>query len=187
MEKYKLNANQKWIVETLVDAFYSCVPTHYKTHCSLTSRISSRTLSSFGIQTDLVPCQLWCATPTHNYVIGFVGDTTPDRWDGHVICVAGDYLIDAATHHVRQQFNVSAPDILLSEIIPVPTQVISRYNLDETRRLWWHPSPVGIDATPPAEPQEMIDKYSDLLIRKIQDRLDRREVDVEFFGIPCFA
>lgn len=187
MEKYKLNLQQKWVVENLVDTYYNCVPTRYKTYCSLTSRISERVLSSFGIRAELVPCQLWCVTSTHNYVIGFVGNTSPGRWDGHVICVAGDYLVDAATHHIPKQFNISVPDILFSQLIPLPTQVISRYNLDDAKRLWWHPLPSGFDPTPPDEPKAIIDEYSDRLIREIHNRLDRREIDMEFFGINCAA
>lgn len=44
------------VITQLGDAFYKHVPLNYRTHCSLTSRISQRVLGAFSIPAQLLPC-----------------------------------------------------------------------------------------------------------------------------------
>jgi hypothetical protein len=161
---------QQGVVKALAEAFYACVPTQYRTYCALTSRISARVLAAFGLAPKLVPCQLWCATPTNNYVIGFVGAPASGRWDGHVVCVVGNQLIDAATAHIRNEFHLPAPDLVVAPLIQIPSQVMSRHDLDERNRIWWHRAPEGLDLQPPAEPTAVTDAYATALIGRIRER-----------------
>src|SRR5687767_9250888 len=98
------------IANTLVTNFYKIVPLEYRTFCSLTSRISKSVLSHFGVKADLLPCQIWLVTPEQNFVVGFVGKAPdPKKWDGHVVCGAGDFIIDAALHHFTREFDLNVP------------------------------------------------------------------------------
>lgn len=75
------------VLEALALQFYDVVPSEYKTYCTMTARIAQKVLGSFDVETTLQPCQVWYATPNHNYVVGFTGQAPKDgKWDGHVIC-----------------------------------------------------------------------------------------------------
>ncbi len=158
------------VVDALVENFYSVVPHELKTYCSVTSRITQATLKHFGVETRLLPCQVWVATADHNYVVGFVGKVPVNgKWDGHVVCSGDGFIVDAALRHFNVEFGLTVPSIVAAEKFAVPTQVISRVNLDTASRLWWYMPPVSddIDLNVPQEPPEVIAKYSALLIERL--------------------
>lgn len=164
-----LSPHQIEILQKLGNLYYQFVPVTISTYCSLTSRVSCQVLSYFGVEAELVPCQIWYATPDNNFVIGFLGNQQANKWDGHVICVAGDCFIDAATHHFQKEFGLEVPNVIVSKRFNLQTQVISRVDLSGQARLWWHKPPHGVDSTPPIEPQNLVDEYASLLIEAIKD------------------
>lgn len=161
---------QHWIVKALAEEFYGCVPIQYRTYCVLTSSISARVLSAFGFLPKLVSCQLWCDTPKTNYVLGFAGAPPSGRWDGHLVCVVGNQLVDAATSHIRNEFRLPVPDIVVTSLFQIPTQLLSRYDLDECNRIWWLRPPEGMNVEPPVEPAAVVNDYANALIEKISER-----------------
>lgn len=154
----------------LAEHFYEVVPLKYQTYCALTSSILKNVLHLFGIKAELVPCQVWCVSHESNFVVGFL-DVAPKlhKWNGHVVCDAGDFIIDAAIKHFDIEFGLTVPAIVRSRKFLVPTQVISRHNLNERLQLWWHHPPEGVDVTIPNEPSELITKYATQLVERLSE------------------
>ena len=168
----ELSAVDRKTVKTLANVFYQVVPLNLRTYCHLTAEISKTVLQDFGISATVVPCQLLCATSDHNYAIGFVGNPPKDgKWDGHAICVAGDWFIDTAISHLQIQFGIDVPPVAFAPSFTVPTQVIGRINCSERQCLWWYHPPQGADTRMPEEPASLISEYSSQLIGKLSETI----------------
>jgi len=81
-------------------------------------------------------------TDENNFVVGFVG-SNPEAgiWDGHVVCATNDYIFDASVFHLRDNYALDVPDVVLAERFKLPTHAIARRNLHDRLRLWWHEAP----------------------------------------------
>lgn len=158
------------VLNALGTHFYQVVPHEYKTYCAFASTIARDVLVALGFDAILLPCQLWCETPESNYVVGFTktpGDTL--RWYGHVVCQTKCLIIDTAVHNLKRDWGLDVPAVVVSgRFNSYQTQVISRVDLSSNMRLWWHPPPLGIDSTPPIEPQELVSKYVEMLIHRLR-------------------
>jgi len=156
------------IVDKLRLAYYEIVPAELRTFCSLTSRISSHVLRKFGIATELMPCQLWYTNQTQNYVVGFLEQQEPStEWNGHVVCRAGNVIIDAATQNLEVKLGVSVPWVVVARRFLVTTQLISRARLDNHAMLEWFYPPAQMDTDPPTEPAALVEQYGNLLYEHI--------------------
>jgi hypothetical protein len=156
------------IVDRLRLAYYEVVPAEFRTFCSLTSRISQAVLSKFSIVNELMPCQLWYTHQTQNYVVGFLNKQVPTaEWNGHVVCRAGNVIIDAATQNLEVKLGVQVPWVVVARRFMVTTQLISRARLDNNAMLEWFYPPQGVVTEPPEEPLALIEQYSNLLFQKI--------------------
>jgi hypothetical protein len=162
----QLRERDIYLVNALVAHFYDVVPPEYKTYCVLTSRISQRVLKHFGIDAQLLPCQVWLVTENHNFIVGFHGKPGPGKWDGHVVCRAGSLIIDAALQQFEAEFGVQVPSVIASSCFGFPTQVLSRRDLAHDSRFWWHYPPVSpnVDLRVPDEPDALIARYAAPLI-----------------------
>lgn len=165
--------DQASIFSTLASIYYQVVPERYKTYCALTAAISQRTLAHVGVEAHVLACQVWCVTPTQNYVVGFSGNTGAGRWTGHAVCTTDDWFIDAAMNHFQREFGVNAPDAVAGRRFKLPTQAISRYDLSPSERLWWMRAPHDVDTTIPTEPEELISACSEALTQKLKAALQR--------------
>lgn len=155
-------------IESLTRNFFEVVPLKYQTFCALNSRILQRALGHFGIPAQLVPCQIWYSSPERNCVLGFVGRIdTSTRWDGHVICEAGDCFIDAALHHLEADFGVPTPRVVFGKRYPVPSQLIGGYDLNDKERILWVAAPAGVKSDPPEEPADLVAHYADALVKHL--------------------
>lgn len=164
-----LSAWERQTLTTLANVFYEVVPLKLRTYCHLTAEISKTVLQDFGISATVVPCQLLCAVADSNYVIGFVGSPSKDaKWDGHAICVAGDWFIDAAISHLQIQFGIDVPPVAFAPRFTLPTQVISRIDCGERQSLWWYQPPHGADTRMPEEPASVIFDYSSHLVARLE-------------------
>ena len=163
-------------VQALADVFFDVIPHSFNQHCSLTARIAYTSLRHFGIEAELFPCQLWHASPERSIVNGFTGRKTelPGKWDGHIICRAGDWYIDAATAVFRNEFTMEVPSVATFQVLPVPSAVIGRLDLNATNTLWWFVPPQGINVTPPDDPVELVDQLASALIEKVDDAIHAR-------------
>ena len=165
-----LTADEQAMLKALADTFYEVVPLELRTYCALTSAISRAVLNHFAIQSRVVPCQLWCAAPAHNYVIGFIGNKrTEGKWDGHAICMAGNWLIDTALHHLQTEFQIPVPPVAVQEAFAIPTQIIGRANLSSQYTIWWHKPPQGASTKLPGNPPSLVSKYAASLIERMTE------------------
>ena len=156
------------IVDKLRLAFYDVVPSDFRTFCSLTSRISKQVLDKFGISNELMPCQLWYTNQTQNYVVGFLDQQEPSsEWNGHVVCRAGNVIMDAATQNLEVKLGVTVPWVVVARRFLVTTQLISRARLDNHAMLEWFYPPANMNTEPPAEPIALVEQYGNLLYEHI--------------------
>ena len=164
----ELTAAEQKILGTLGNLYYEVVPLNLRTFCSLTSEISKNVLEHFGMECARMPCQVWCSVPDHNYVIGFVGRAQKEgKWDGHVVCTAGNWFIDAALHHFNIEFKLDVAPVAYGPMFDLPTQVIARIDLRATEKLWWHHPPQGADISIPQNPPELVAQYASQLIKRV--------------------
>ena len=167
----QLTAGEQSTLKLLADTFYEVVPLELRTYCSLTSAISKAALHHFAIQSRIVPCQLWYAAPTHNYVIGFIGNKkTEGKWDGHAICMAGNWLIDTALHHLQTEFQIAVPPVAAVEAFSIPTQIIGRADLSNRHTIWWHRAPQGANTRLPKNPQSIVSECAAGLIERLTNQ-----------------
>jgi hypothetical protein len=160
------------IIDRLRLAYYDVVPAELRTYCSLTARISEAVLLKFSMVSELMPCQLWYTKQTQNYVVGFLDHQAPTpEWNGHVVCRAGNVIMDAATQNLEVKLGVHVPWVVVARRFRVSTQLISRARLDNDAMLEWFYPPVGVATEPPSEPGALIDHYSNLLYQKISNSL----------------
>ena len=173
--------SEQTTLNLLSGLFYRVVPLEFRTYCSLTTAISRAVLSELGIKSKAVPCQLWCATEDHNFVVGFLGKKEQvGKWDGHVICSTGGWFIDAALHHFASDFGIEVPSVAVVRRFTAQTQVIGRLDLKDQKTLWWHSPPVDARSRAPKEPQELVSEYAKKLVRELES-LNR--VDVESLAL----
>ena len=151
------------------DDFFNIVPSNYKTYCSFNSRICVYALRSLGVRAILKPCQLWHAGKDSSVVIGFLGNRpTKNKWDGHVICQAGSWFIDAAVSHFSSEFSLKVPEIIVGKCFDLPSRVIARTYISSQESLWWIDPPNESRRNPPVEPRELVEKYGTLLADRVR-------------------
>lgn len=167
---FSLSPQENQIVDNLRLAYYKVVPSEFRTYCSLTSRITSAVLTKLGVKNELMPCQLWYSTQTQNYVVGFL-DSHPanQEWNGHVVCRAGDVIIDAATQNLEVKLGLKVPWLVVAKRFLVSTQLISRARLNNEAMLEWFYPPGGQDLSPPEEPAEIVQLHAEALFHKIAE------------------
>lgn len=167
---------QDRIVRAVATSFYDVVPATYRTFCSLDARVLQRTFQAFGFEASLQPCQLWYAGPQRNHVVGFTGQAKQaGRWDGHVVCTMGEWLLDAAVEHLHVELGVKVPHLIATQRFPLRSQAIARWDLSENERLWWLHAPEGVDATPSAEPEPVVAGLAQALHARALSRLAQED------------
>lgn len=170
----QLTEAESKILTLLGKVYFDVVPLEFRTYCALTAAVSRAALARLGLEAELLPCQMWYVLPGKNFVVGFTGarDGEP-KWDGHVICAAGDWFVDAAVHHFRADFRLDVPPVIVGRRFLVPAQAIARVDLSATTMLWWHRPPPEVDSAIPVEPRELIEMYSSMLAERIGADLGR--------------
>lgn len=149
-------------------AFYELVPAELRTYCSLTSRISQEVLNKFAIRNELMPSQLWYSDQNRNFVVGFLSNQqVSPEWNGHVVCRAGNVIIDAATQNLEVKLGVVVPWVVVARRFLVTSQLIARARPADSAMLEWFYPPASALVQPPEEPQNIIDQYAALLFERI--------------------
>lgn len=167
MTAAEFSTNNTALIEKLADCFYKVVPDQYRTYCAFTSKIIQNVLGHFGMTCERVPCQIWYSKPNHMYVIGFLGKSNPEKWDGHVICKTGRLLIDTATHHFERDFGLQVPPMVVTPMFEFPTTALAHVNINSTDSLWWYLPPQGADVSLPQEPEDLANLYTAELINRL--------------------
>lgn len=165
----KLNGHEIEVLKMIEKTFFEVVPPKYETFCALNASIIEKALRHFKIPAKVQPCQLWCATPSNNFIVGFIHDTPRDgKWDGHAVCAVKDWIIDAGLSHLRRDHGIGVPPIAVIPRFMVRSQTIARADISPTERIWWMRPPAEVNAVPPKEPEDIVNGYADELIKRLK-------------------
>ncbi len=156
------------LVNKLVHQFFDVVPFELSTFCAVNSKIACAALNHFGIETSLYVCQMRHYSKAGIYAVGFISDKLPQgKWNGHVICKAKNYFIDVALYTFKKKFNLEVPMAVGIRADDFEQQQFAHYNLTDSSEIKWLQAPEGFDKTIPDEPIELIQEYTQELIRRI--------------------
>jgi hypothetical protein len=161
--------SEQALVDALAHTYYQVVDTQYRTACMLNATVSCTVLRHFGLDAQLVPCQVWYSHPSHNYVIGFVGNAPQEgKWDGHLVCTTDKLLIDASLFHFNKEFGLKTPWIAVVPRIAVSSQMMARQGLSNDTTLKWLYPPPASDTHYPEVPQSLVQELAGRLIERLQ-------------------
>ena len=158
----------KDIFKKLTNQFFDVVPLELCTFCVVNTKICCDVLNHFGIEASSYVCQVrhYSSKEVHN--LGFVGHKlAKGQWNGHVICKSEDFFIDAALFTFKKQFNLEVPLIVGLRANDFEQQQFAHYSLSDGCELKWFQAPDGFDESLPTEPFEIISKYTQELVRRI--------------------
>jgi hypothetical protein len=174
------------VLVRLREDFYQVVPAAFQTCCIFAASICCKVLRHFGFDARVVPCQLWWAGPDKNFVVGFYKTASDKQWNGHAVCVANGWLIDAAPRQFQKQFGLDVPGILVTRTFGITSNVIGRYTLSDDTHLWWHEPPGDDEVAIPSEPEELIDRYAQALVQRVQTQLQGKQRPRPDFPLTCW-
>jgi hypothetical protein len=176
------------IVETLAAAYAQLVDPRYLTYCALTSEVSRRVLSHFGLPAQVAACQLVASTPGGTYTVGYMGDTRPGKWDGHAVCLAGEWLIDGALTHVSRGLGLALPVCVAARRAARGSDILAALEFrgpefkgpglkDPGLKNWpaalrWREPPPGRATLIPSEPEAIINAIAAPLIQHVAAKLN---------------
>ena len=159
---------EKTILEKLKNQFYEVVPLELSTFCAVDSKIACGVLNHFGIEATLYVCQMRHYSSKGIYAVGFVGDKLPQgQWNGHVICKTKNWFIDAALFTFKKKFNLQVPLAVGIRADNFEQHQFAHYNLSDDSEIKWFQAPDGFDKSIPDEPFEIIQKYTQELVKRI--------------------
>jgi len=160
------------LMDALALAYYHEVDAQYKPACTLTASVSCAVLRHFGLDAQLVSCQVWYGLLHRNYVVGFLGKAHQEgEWDGHLVCTSGKLLIDASLFRFHKEFGLEIPGVAAVQRIPVPSQMIARHELSDTIALKWLYPPPGSDVRYPEAPTGLVKELAGKLIGRLTTRI----------------
>lgn len=159
-------AELKALLERLYSIYYHIVPEQFKTYCVLNAKLCEFVLSRKGFAPKLIPCQLWYASAQISLIVGFTGSKSDGKWDGHVVCTIGNWLIDPSTSHL-QQVDEKVPIFVLCNRLPNFSAALGKWALNRESTLWWHRPPPGWDTTLPTMPSELIEGLGVQLLERL--------------------
>lgn len=166
----KLYTDEASLIALLAKRFFLVVPQQYLTYCSLTAEVSRVVLQHFGLQAELVPCQLWCAQPNGRHaVVGFVGrGAQPGKWDGHVVCATEDHILDAALHHLERDFSIPSPMAVVVRRNRFASQSFAALTVAGCGNLLWLRPPPLDSLEIPLAPKDLVEDLAAQLIRDLR-------------------
>lgn len=174
MKLNSLNDEERQILKLVVEEFYAVLPPALQVHSLFATHILSHTLHRFGIRTRVLPCRLWCSSlqpplPHPREVPGgMVNYWNPENWNGHVVCLVGDWLVDAALYHLNPAFNYEVPKIIARRIVRPEPGIYVRYSLNRNTEFIWYRLPAKVPAVPVAGYEDFIDRFVNDLVTHIR-------------------
>jgi len=166
MKLKSLNEDEYRILQMLVKEFYVALPQSIKTYSLFSTHVLSKALHHYGIKTRILPCRLWCSLlkTEKEFVGGFLNFGDAEKWNGHVICLVGDWLVDTAIYHLNPTFGYQVPKIIAQRIVYPEPQIYTRYKLNKITEFVWYRLPPAIPAIPLVEYEAFIHRYLPTLI-----------------------
>lgn len=165
----RLTEEQSHILKLVVEEFYIALPEALKVHSLFATHILSETLHRYGIRTRVLPCRLWCSLPQTDkeFPGGFVNFYDTEKWNGHVVCLVGEWLVDAALYHLNPTFNFEVPKIVARRIALPEPGIYTRYRLNRTTEFVWYRLPPKAPAVTLAGYEEFIERYVAMLVSHV--------------------
>lgn len=156
-------------LQAIARCYFDVIPHQYKKYCILNSQICQEVLRHFGIASFFLPTQLWCVDGDRNYVCGFVGnEPIPNIWDGHAVCATNDFVFDASLVHLRNEYDLDVPDVIVGPRFKIPSHAIARENLSNGLRLWWNDAPAVVQRYPVLEDLDAVKSLAGSLIEHLE-------------------
>jgi hypothetical protein len=120
----------------------------------------------------LFPCQLRHYSDKGINLVGFVqGEIPSTQWNGHVICKTKNWFLDPSLFTLSKYFQVEVPLVLKVRADDFEKHEFAHHNLIDGSVLKWFQAPEYFEAKIPEEPQKIIHKYSQKLIKMIESEL----------------
>lgn len=180
MKLTRLTEEQQHILKLVVEEFYVALPAALKVHSLFATHILSKTLHHYRIRTRVIPCRLWCSlNPKYEFPGGFVNFTNTEKWNGHVVCLVGDWLVDAALYHLNPTYNYEVPKIIARRIVMPERGTYARYRMNKNVEFVWYRLPPEVSLVPLTGYEDYIDRFTDRLIGHINRLLGIVEEPVE--------
>ncbi len=176
MKLNSLNEDEYRILQMVVREFYVALPESLKTYSVFTTHLLSKALQHYRIKTRVIPCRLWCSTskPKKEFVGGFFNFDDATKWNGHVICLAGDWLVDAAVYHLNPTFGYQVPKIIAKRIVFPEPLIYARHKLNRKAEFVWYRLPPAIPAIPLVGYDDIVVRYLPTLLTHLDKLLSGR-------------
>ena len=172
MKLKSLNEDEYRILQMVVKEFYVALPEVLKTYSLFSTHVVSKVLNHYGVKTRVIPARLWCSNlkTEKEFVGGCFNFEDAEKWNGHVICLVGDWLVDAAIYHLNPTFGYQVPKIIAQRIVYPEPQIYTRYRLNKRTEFIWYRLPANSPTIPLAGYEDFMQRYLPTLIEHI-DRL----------------
>jgi hypothetical protein len=172
MKLNSLNEDEYRILQMVVKEFYVALPESLKTYSVFSTHVISKALHHYGIKTRVIPARLWCSNlkTEKEFVGGCLNFEDAEKWNGHVICLVGDWLVDAAIYHLNPTFGYQVPKIIAQRIVYPEPQIYTRYRLNKKTEFVWYRLPANSPTIPLSGYEDFMQRYLPTLIEHI-DRL----------------
>ena len=171
MKLKSLNEDEYRILQIVVKEFYVALPEVLKTYSLFSTHVVSKVLNHYGVKTRVIPARLWCSNlkTEKEFVGGCLNFEEAEKWNGHVICLVGDWLVDAAIYHLNPTFGYQVPKIIAQRIVYPEPQIYTRYCLNKKTDFIWYRLPANLPTIPLEGYEEFMQRYLPTLI----DHIDR--------------
>jgi hypothetical protein len=171
MKLKSLNEDEYRILQMVVKEFYVALPEVLKTYSLFSTHVVSKVLNYYGVKTRVIPARLWCSNlkTEKEFVGGCLNFEEAEKWNGHVICLVGDWLVDAAIYHLNPTFGYQVPKIIAQRIVYPEPQIYTRYRLNKKTDFVWYRLPANLPTIPLEGYEEFMQRYLPTLI----DHIDR--------------
>ena len=182
MKLNSLNEDEYRILQMVVKEFYVALPESLKTYSLFSTHVISKALHHYGIKTRVIPARLWCSNlkTEKEFVGGCLNFEDPEKWNGHVICLVGDWLVDAAIYHLNPTFGYQVPKIIAQRIVFPEPQIYTRYRLNKKTEFVWYRLPANLPTIPLAGYEDFMHRYLPTLL----DHIDRLRAVPEKVIVP---
>ncbi len=185
MKLTSLNEDEYRILQMVVREFYVALPESLKTYSVFTTHLLSKALQHYRIKTRVIPCRLWCSTskPKKEFVGGLFNFDDAEKWNGHVICLAGDWLVDTAIYHLNPTFGYQVPKIIAKRIVFPEPQIYTRHKLNKKTEFVWYRLPPAIPAIPLVGYDDLVVRYLPTLLAHLDNLLSGRAKAIDFVSV----
>jgi hypothetical protein len=180
MKLNSLNEDEYRILQLLVREFYVALPESLKTYSLFSTHLLSKALHHYGIRTRVIPCRLWCSLlkTEKEFVGGFLNFGDAEKWNGHVVCLVGDWLVDTAIYHLNPTFGYQVPKIIAKRIVYPQPFTYTQHKINKKTEFIWYRLPVQIPTIPLVGYEDYMKYYLPTLIDHIDSLMTIPDKDV---------